>query len=78
MSDFFLKVPLPPSGIPRKTLRFLKERQSSGEPLFVYVYREREAFRVKPRKNYVWYNMWMILSSKSVEDYATRRWKEEK
>lgn len=80
MSNFFLRVALPPSGIPRKILRTVKEYQKSGETLFVYMFQEKVPFKAKvgPRKKdaYMSTCMWMILSSKPVKSYQNLRWRD--
>lgn len=74
MSDFFLKVAVPTSGIPKKVLRALKDAP------YVYFYQEKEAFKAKagPRKKdrYIETYFWMILSSKPIKDFERRKWRE--
>lgn len=77
MSDFFLKVALPPSGIPRKILKLIKEKQKSGEPLYVYMYQEKKFFKAKIGSRKKETCFWAILSNKPVANYQKLKWKEE-
>lgn len=81
MSDFFLKVAIPSSHIPKKILRVMKEVPESGSSLYTYFYQEEEPLKVKcgPRKrdSYMQTPFWLILSSKPLEDYAKRKWLED-
>lgn len=78
MSNFFLKVALPTSHIPKKILRVITAANREGRELHVYLYQEKDSFRAKkgPRKKdaYMQTCFWCILSSKPIKDYERRKW----
>jgi len=80
VSEYYLKIAIPPRGIPPRIRNLLKEAHKQERKLYVYTFKEDTPFQSKvgykkrnKRSETCW---WMIISTEPIKDYEKRSWDE--